>query len=425
MRIVAVIARERAPCELFAPAPEPLSLSPMGTRPRATTLGIALVAAAVLGACLTKAEARDLVVARTGEAAVQQPMIVLTLGARPERAQKKSRNELEDVGLDLPAMAILDTGASGHVLSQGTAERFDVRGEPGSRYFESGMSGDHAMAVSRPVTLAATDLEPDDDDGGHRRGARPGTYELTGQRLLLNQAPADLGALLASPGAMVDVVGMPLIRERVLEITTEAGTTLTPLAVRLHTSAASLPVDAWVALALTDFNRRDPRNRGPAPSLAENPLVPGVHVERGAAEADGDWLLDTGAVCTMISTATARALGLVDAAGKPTQRPAFSLPVGGIGGGHENLPGFRLDRLTLATTDGRTLVFERPAVVVHDVTTKTADGTTITLDGILGMNLLLPSGEGITMLGMAKQLPPPFARVVIDAKGERLGVKMR
>ncbi|MCC6850375.1 MAG: retropepsin-like domain-containing protein [Deltaproteobacteria bacterium] len=370
------------------------------------------------------AHARDLVVATTGEAALQPPMIVLGIGGRPAGSSGPSKNPLEDLGIDLPAVAILDTGASGHVLSHGSAIRFGVEAEPGSRYVEAGMSGDHAMEVSRALTLTATDLDPADDGASRGRRSSPATYRLASQRVLLNDAPADPGALLLSPGAMVDVVGMPLIRERVVEIVPgddDAGA----VAVRLHPSAAGLGVDAWIPLALTDFNRRDPRNRGPVPSLAENPLVEDVRVERGAADAAGAWLLDTGAVCSMISTSTARALGLVDSAGAPTRRPDFTLPVGGIGGGHTSLPGFRLDRLTIAADGDRALVFERPAVVVHDVTTTRADGAKVTLDGILGMNLLLPSGTGLTMLGAARQLPSRFARIVIDARGERLGVKLR
>jgi len=51
--------------------------------------------------------------------------------------------------------------------------------------------------------------------------------------------------------------------------------------------------------------------------------------------------------------------------------------------------------------------------------------TAVTLDGILGMNLLLPSGTGMTMLGAATQLPAPFERVVIDVAHERLGFALR
>jgi hypothetical protein len=373
---------------------------------------------------LARAAARDVVLPATGEAATAQPMVVITLGDRPARASKPSKNPLEDLGVDLPAVAILDTGASGHVLSHGTAERFGVTAETGSRYVETGMNGEHAMAVSRATTLEVADLEPADDDAPRRaRRTRPANVRLTAQRLLLNEAPADLASALLSPGTMVDVVGMPLIRAHVIEIAPQEDAAT--LAVRLHESAAGLGVDTWVALALVDFNRPSPRNRGPLPSLATNPLVTGVRTTMGASETAGDWLLDTGAACTMVSTATARRLGLVDAGGTPARRPDFTLPIGGIGGGHQSLPGFRLDRLELAASGGRTLVFPAPAVVVHDITTVRADGTKVTLDGVLGMNLLLPSGTGMTMLGPAEQLPAPFARVVIDVAGERLGFGLR
>ncbi len=379
-----------------------------------------LVVLLVTVAATTRAGARDLVVGETGEAAIAQPMVVLGFGDRPAAAAKSRSNPLEDLPDDLPAVAILDTGASGHVLSSATAARFGIKAETGSRYVETGLSGDHPLEVSRPATLDVGDLVPEDDDTPRGRRARPSSVRLAGQRVLLNAAPTDLSAALLSPGSMVDVIGMPLIREHVVEIEPqdEVGVAL---AVRLHPSAAGLAVDAWVALTLVDFNRRDPRNRGPLPSLATNPVVPGIRTVLGAADTEGDWLLDTGATCSMISTATARRLGLVDASGKPSRRPAFTLPIGGIGGGSTSLPGFRLDRLELRADRGRTLVFPDAAVVVHDITTTRADGTTVTLDGLLGMNLLLPSGSGLTMLGGGSQRPSPFARVVIDAAGARLG----
>ena len=131
--------------------------------------------------------------------------------------------------------------------------------------------------------MEVADLEPEDDDAPrHARRTKPTSVRLTAQRLLLNEAPADLAAALLSPGAMVDVVGMPLIREHVIEIAPQADA-LPALAVRLHPSAAGLAVDAWVALTLVDFNRRHPRNRGPLPSLATNPVVTGVRTTLGAA----------------------------------------------------------------------------------------------------------------------------------------------
>ena len=374
---------------------------------------LALVLAAGVGAT---AHARDLEVGATGEAALAQPMVVLAVESHGRRT-----HDDDELG-DVPALAIVDTGASGIVLSSGTAERFGVEPEPGARYVEVGLSGDHAMGVSRSVTLVVSDLDPDDDDDDGRarprrdRGSASGSVRFTAERVLLNTAPTDLAAAVLSPGTMVDVVGMPIIRDHVLAI--EPGEPAPT--VRLRASAAGLDVDAWVALDLVDFNHPHPRNRGPLPALATNPVV-AVRAVAGAARAAGDWLLDTGAACSMVSTATAHRLGLVDADGRPTRPPAFTLPLGGIGGGHQSLPGFRLERLELATDDGRTLVFPRPAVVVHDITAERADGTPVTLDGVLGMNLLLTSGNGMTMLGSSEQVPAPFRRVVVDAGRRRLG----
>lgn len=380
---------------------------------------VAVFVAATLGAA---ADARDVVLSATGEAALVQPMVIVSLGDETPASRKRSGDDLSDLLEGLPVVAILDTGASGHVLSAATAARFGIEPERGARYVEAGMSGDHALGVSRPIALGVTGIEPEDEDAPRRRAPQP--FRLPAQRMLLNEAPRDPTAALLSPGAMVDVVGMPLIRERAIEIEATGGTP-GAVTVRLHPTAAGLRTDAWVALTLVDYTRRDPKNRGPLPALAANPLVPAVTITLGGTDVEGEWLLDTGAACSMISTKAARRLGLVDAAGSPTRTPDFTLPVGGVGGGHHNLPGFRLDRLTLETTDGRTLVFPDPAIVVHDVSTKDDDGDTITLDGILGMNLLLPSGSGMTMLGASRQLSGPFERVVIDVAGKRLGVRLR
>jgi hypothetical protein len=412
-----------ARCELSGSGPRTLLLPTMTPRRRWTAALVATFATATLAAT---GDARDLVLSATGEAALVQPMVVLSLGDEKPAPRKRSGDDLSDLLEGMPAVAILDTGASGHILSAATAARFGIEVERGARYVEAGMSGDHVLGVSRPIALGVSGVEPEaaDDDARPRRGPEPAPFRLAAQRFLLNDAPSDPAAALLSPGSMVDVVGMPLIRERVIEIEPTSGPP-GALALRLHPSAAGLRTDAWIALTLVDYNRRDPRNRGPLPSLATNPLVPDVTITLGTTDVEGDWLLDTGAACSMISTKAARRLGLVDAAGTPTRAPDFTLPVGGVGGGHHNLPGFRLDQLTLETADGRTLVFPDPAVIIHDVSTKNDDGDTITLDGILGMNLLLPSGSGVTMLGASKQLPGPFERVVIDVAGKRLGLRLR
>ena len=87
---------------------------------------------------LSRAAARDILLPATGEAAIAQPMVVITLGDHPTRATKTPADDLENLGADLPAIAVLDTGASTHVLSHGTATRFGITPESGSHYVETG-----------------------------------------------------------------------------------------------------------------------------------------------------------------------------------------------------------------------------------------------------------------------------------------------
>jgi hypothetical protein len=387
-----------------------------------------------VGAAQASARGREVVVRAGGEGAAAQPMVGFELRAVGSgRPLTPGKDEVLGGLLDgVPTVAILDTGASGSVISGPTAARFAVDAEHGSRYVEVGMAGEHAMAVSRPYTLALCNDDATEDGtrapgsrrpraGARRRRARAGcdaALVLSAQRFLLNEPNVDLAALLTSPGTAVDVVGMPAIASMVVELrpASEAG-------VRLHPRGARVPADLWIPLDMVDFNRRrHPKNRGPLPTLAVNPMVRGVRAVAGSRSAAGDWLLDTGSAVTILSSPLARRLGLVDGRGKPLHDPDFTLPVGGIGGGQRPLPGFRIDRLELDAEDGTTLVIDEPSILVHDVVATDDGGTAHRLDGILGMNVLGVSGSGMSIAGFSRTYAAAFERVVIDAPRRRLGV---
>jgi hypothetical protein len=366
----------------------------------------------------------EIVVDAPSAAALAPPTVTFELrdrGGRPLAADRESAADADtdrDLAAGLSALlggagglgalgagAVLDTGASASVVSAATVAARGVALEAGARYVEVGMTGEHAMGVSRPVTLALDGAAT----ASKRKGGGP-EYVFRDQRLLVNEGAGDLASLLASPGASVDVIGMPAIADLVVELAPGGG--IGGPRVVLHARGARVAADAWVPLALVDFNRlTHPKNRGPRPTLGENPVVEGVRAVLDDAEASGDWLLDTGSVVTVLSSASARALGLVGAGGKPIRRPDISLPVGGIGGSHRDLPGWRIDRIELDTEDDRVVVLDGPTVLVHDVATTRDDGTRVVLDGILGMNVLL-GGPG----------DAPFRRVVIDVDRERLGL---
>ena len=60
----------------------------------------------------------------------RRPRASSRIGSTSQERSRGSRRPRQ-LGADLPAVAILDTGASGHVLSQGTAARFGVDGGVG------------------------------------------------------------------------------------------------------------------------------------------------------------------------------------------------------------------------------------------------------------------------------------------------------
>lgn len=91
-----------------------------------------------------------------------------------------------------------------------------------------------------------------------------------------------------------------------------------------------------------------------------------------------DFLFDTGAQLSIISTATALELG-IDLA-----HPETSIAVQGVGGSLE-VPGFTLKQLDVPTVTGDKLIFTNVPVYVLDV----APG----IDGILGMNLFNPANS--------------------------------
>jgi hypothetical protein len=361
---------------------------------------------------------REVVVEARGQAAIAPPTVGFEMRDARGKALAPAETGLEDLLGAIAPMAVLDTGASSFVLSGPTAERYGVAPEPGATYVEVGLAGEHPMAVSRAYGLALFDVTT-----GARR--RDDALVLAAQRLLLNESPADLTALLTAPGTGIDVLGMPAIRETTIVIE-PVGTVPGGLRVDPRPDGARTTAELWIPLELVDLNRRrHPKNRGALPSLASNPLVAEVRAVVDDDAVRGDWLLDTGSVVTLISTAHARTLGLVDARGKPLREPDFTLPIGGISGAQQMLPGFRIARLEVPAERGVTLVFEEPAVLVHDVGTTLDDGTAVTLDGVFGMNLLLAAGSDPTLVGFAAEYAMPFARIVIDGRRGRLGLTPR
>ncbi len=354
--------------------------------------------------------------------------------------------ELDDLlggGTESSFRAFLDTGASAHNFSQSTARRFGIAAVPGAVYHEIGLHGLTAVDVSRPFDLALADSTGTLEDAprvfhGVQRGA---VFQLS--------RAAAANPLVSLTLGEINVVGMPAIRHLIfefdpapvgggseqlkalglddvdlggLEALLDMGQLGRGPAVRMI-DRARLPAtfDAVVDLQYVDFSRRrNPDDRPPLPDLAANPVVAGIEAAHDGKVSEGDWLLDTGAPASMISVAQAHALGLFDADGRPRVAPAFTLPMAGVGGQVREARGYRIDRLRVTARDGVVLEFRHVHVIVHDVSTTLDSGQRVTLDGIFGMNLLLPTVGGLQTGLPSRTAEAPFSRFWVDGPRGRL-----
>lgn len=342
--------------------------------------------------------------------------------------------------------AFLDTGASSIVISLSTAQRFNIDSEPNAIYHETGLHGQIPMAVSRPYDLAVCGTSG-------LMAAKPGKFvRVLGEgRFQLNREEPNAMTMLMGE---VNVIGMPVIRKLVVEIDPAPmvktlnmlqglgadinnidqllndleGLGKGPM-VRLHPPGTNPPsFDLEIPLKYVNFSRRhNPIDRGPLPEMANNPVIESVQTIHGGETFTANWFLDTGAPISIISHRHARALGILDADGRPKQPAQFTMPLGGVGGGVTQLSGYRIDRLRLKDARGQVVEYSNVHALIHDVSTKLDDGKTVTLDGLFGTNLLLPSISmgsmmpgGLPGLGAVVDGDAPYKKIWIDGPTARL-----
>ena len=330
--------------------------------------------------------------------------------------------------------AYLDTGASGCVLSAAAADRFGVQREPEAAFHEVGLHGATLVDVAKPLDI----LMQINSSGKPRKG--DDTRELfapllkAGRFQVSREKPEPLLQLVAGE---MNIVGMPVIRSLLVEMDPaplrglrgETALLNDGPRIVLHDKGSRMSsVDFTISLEPIDFSRRKhPDNKGPLPTLATNPVVPAVQSMAGSGSFTCDWLLDTGAAASIISTRHATALGLLNADGTPARPPDFTLPLGGVGGGGtvRSAPGYVIDGLRVKARNDRLLEFRRVHIIVRDISTTLDDGRTITLDGVLGMNLLPPSASGVTDGVPDKLSDGPFERIWIDGGRNKLGLTLK
>ena len=410
---------------------------PMRLATFAVSVYLAVPTAVAPPPATTQREVAPIVIDGTQEAALGQPRVHVQLGGAGAALKGKPEpSPLDpDPETDRPVrsfIAFLDTGASGYLISKSTAERFGVKAEPDAIYHEVGLHGATQVGVSTPYTLALADFSGALDE-------QAPVFEIVQKNSRLQLSLKRPEGLLALAGPM-DVAGMPAIGKMVVEIdptpmrprkgspNAKPDIDLESLlgggpAVKLHDRKARPKASKdreliLIALEYNDYNlRKHPDNRGPLPELAASPVIPNIVSRQQQTTFTGNWLLDTGAAASIVSVKHAQALGIYKEDGTPARAADFTVPLGGIGGegdGVKPADGYIIDSITIKARDGKTLEFRNVHIVVKDVGTKLDDGREVILDGVLGMNLLLPSASGLGKGLPTKIDDGPFERIWID-----------
>jgi hypothetical protein len=342
--------------------------------------------------------------------------------------------------------AFLDTGTSGVLISRefyeflGVQQHLDSNNNPVS-FFDVTVDGEKEFHVSEPlyISIAPSPLFPEpayDDMAGINAVFTPPT--LVRAQLAVDNI--DLGAIGAQPR---NVVGMPALLGKVVKVDSRGYNYYNPdpdadpdeielpsLLTTIHQPGdPAIPVaDHTIRLSFGDFSnytRVSPIEPGvEGPTLAHNPFIgadptattpapdapPGVTIRRDNAanplspfSSTGNWLLDTGAQISFMSSIQALALDveiveLIDGISVLQDRSTgeliadqFFIPISGADAGSiAFLPGFTLDELVLPSLEGNITYHDVPVLVV-DVWLEDALGNTLLLDGDIGMNLFLPS----------------------------------
>lgn len=401
--------------------------------------GLALSAAKPPTSRPTSKPEQAIIVRGTQEAALGQPRIIVQLRDGKRILTGEAQPSLDDplaLGDARRAssfQAYLDTGASGCVLSKATAERFSVEHERDAAFHEVGLGGESVVDVAAPLDLCVRNEKPSKTN--------PDAFTRVLEKVRFQISREQPPALVQLAGGDLNVIGMPAIKSMVIEIDPsplrglagmEALANDGPRVIVHDSKERPKSPDVVISLETIDFSqRKHSGNRGPLPALAANPVVPSVQTSilgSPAATFTCDWLLDSGAAASIISTRHAKALGLLKPDGLPAREPDFTLPLGGIGGGGgvKSAPGYVIDSLKVKTRvpSGKTLEFRGVHVVVRDISTTLDDGREITLDGVLGMNLLLPSASGLASGKPEKMSDGPFDRVWIDGVRNTLSLTL-
>jgi hypothetical protein len=375
--------------------------------------------------------------------------------------------------IDRPLFAFdcfLDTGASRLVLSKGDRDALDVK-VTGATVEDWGIGGTETFDVSEPYELHVGDSDSSPFDADTFPFAMKAVLEVRRQRLDIAEAlPEEMtaqgetalegldisfGDMLQDLMPNINVIGTPFLREHVVVLDPtpvaraygalmgflgagaegmadfdqllnqmqQTGDDLNTFG-RIRVDILPKGVSAKPTALVVPLKMAELEKEATPVTSAPVPIIEGITLAAGEQSVTADLVLDTGGAISIIGSRLARELGL------DLEHPDLKTAIMGVGDeGVKALKGFRLDALTVPTTDGEGIVFKGAPVFIADI-----EG----VQGTAGMNLFTPSvnldmealtggmgGGGMNPLALLSDIRPgpmPFRRIVLDLSNARLGL---
>ena len=359
----------------------------------------------------------------------------------------------------------IDTGASGSVISYMTARGYTtidllggvttvpglgIDGTPSGEfigyYTDYGIGGDETGDVTSPTafgmmirngTPLAETIELDEygfpiitppvinpseftDQGNYSLWVR--RQEGYGERIQM------LGFdIMVQP---LNVVGMIVIEQNVLVMdpttigASPDGFSTTPMSTSLLPKGSAVP-STNMAFDLTLYDFTQPLPPGETyPSYTTNPMFDNVSVSftdgggQTLTSTENSWLLDTGSSASMIGFDKAKDIGLIDNAygtfdAFMADFSGITLPVAGIGNidSPTEIPVLQVDEIRIPDENGNDVVWKNVYLAVLDIPG---------LDGVFGMNMLLPAStiDLVTLTEIGSN-PGYFDAMVFETTGDQ------
>ena len=301
-------------------------------------------------------------------------------------------------------VALLDTGAGASLITTAADAKYNVAGAGfrGSEFLTiGGATGFLDANINNAMAMFATGL-------GNRAGSAPLTFSTANSSIFKGQSSISL--LTMPPETdLPNVVGIPFLSQYATYVRSDQ-----PQIFQLDGQTVRSPQITFSALGSggQGIARRAPMSVNPGAAftsppayvfnfenllsgdpLTEDPMAPTVLQQSGGmflnvnAKNDGaqlgntQFLFDTGADVTVVSTLNALFLGF----DVGEDEPDFTVAVVGSGGINLEVPGFYADEFTIFATGGNVVLTNVP-IVVLDVVNPADPGNNV--PGIVGTNLL-------------------------------------